>query len=113
MTKEKANSPEISPAPAPAPVVETKEIDAAQKVETNAYVPTYKIRPEFKKALLAAVGDLPFNQIAGLMQAIDVDVIDHQTLTQILNAIGQFPFTRVEGLMKNVNTLVEQVLEEG
>lgn len=86
-------------------------LDATQKVETNAYVPTYKIKPDFKKALLQAIGDRPFNEIAGLIQAIDVEVMDHQTLTQIVNAIGQFPFVRVEQLMKNINNFVEQVLE--
>ena len=108
MTKEKENleaTPKTQEVTAP-------PVDAAQKVETNAYVPTYKIKPEFKKVLLGAIGDLPFNQIAGLIQAIDVEVIDHQTLTQIINAIGQFPFTRVENLMKNINTLVEQVIED-
>jgi len=88
------------------------KVDASQKVETNAYVPTYKIKPEFKKALLQAVGDRPFNEIAGLINAIDVDVIDHQTLTQIVNAIGQFPYTRVENLMKNVGNYVQQVIED-
>jgi len=86
-------------------------IDANQKVETNAYVPTYKIKPEFKKALLQAIGDRPFNEIAGLIQAIDVEVMDHQTLTQIVNAIGQFPFIRVEQLMKNINNFVEQIID--
>ena len=87
------------------------EVDSTQKVETNAYVPTYKIKPEFKKNLLQAIGDLPFNQIAGLIQAIDVEIMDHQTLTQVVNGIGQFPFVRVEGLMKNISNMVEQVIE--
>ena len=87
-------------------------VDATQKVETNAYVPTYKIKPEFKKALLQAIGDRPFNEIAGLINAIDVEVIDHQTLTQIVNAIGQFPFVKVENLMKNVGNYVQQVIED-
>ena len=87
-------------------------VDAGQTIETNAYVPTYRIKADFKKALMAAVGDMPFNQIAGLVQAIDVEVMDHQTLTQVVNAIGQFPFTRVEALMKNVSTYVEQIIED-
>ena len=87
-------------------------VDATQKVETNAYVPTYKIKPDFKKALMAAIGDRPFNEIAGLVQAIDVEVMDHQTLTQVVNAIGQFPFVRVENLMKNINNFVQQVIED-
>jgi hypothetical protein len=88
-----------------------QHVDATQKIETNAYVPTYKIKPDFKKALLQAIGDRPFNEIAGLVQAIDVEVMDHQTLTQIVNALGQFPFVRVEQLMKNINSFVEQVIE--
>ena len=95
--------PQVTPQP---------QVDQTQKIETNAYVPTYKIKPDFKKALLQAVGDRPFNEIAGLIQAIDVEVMDHQTLTQIVNAIGQFPFVRVENLMKNINTYVEQVIQD-
>ena len=102
MTKEK-ETPEVTTAPI---------VDATQKVETNAYVPTYKIKKEFKQALMQAIGDRPFNEIAGLIQAIDVEVMDHQTLTQIVNAIGQFPFTRVENLMKSINSYVEQIIEE-
>jgi len=90
----------------------TPTVDATQKVETNAYVPTYRIKPDFKKALLQAVGDRPFNEIAGLIQAIDVEKMDHQTLTQIVNAIGQFPFVRVEAMMKNINNFVEQIIED-
>ena len=93
-------------------VEEAPKVDATQKVETNAYVPTYKVKPEFKQALLKAIGDLPFNQIAGLVNAIDVDILDHQTLTQIVNAIGQFPYVRVEGILKNVGNLVTQVMED-
>lgn len=90
----------------------TPKVDPKQPVETNAYVPTYRIKSEFKKALLQAVGDRPFNEIAGLIQAIDVEVMDHQTLTQVVNAIGQFPFVRVEGLMKNISNLIEQKLDD-
>jgi hypothetical protein len=92
-------------------VVEPPKVDSTQKVETNAYVPTYKIKPEFKQALLKSIGDRPFNEIAALINAIDVPVMDHQTLTQVVNAIGQFPYVRVEGLMKNISNLVEQVIE--
>jgi len=101
------NKNQITTPPAVSPAV-----DATQKVETNAYVPTYKIKPEFKKALLQSIGDRPFNEIAGLINAIDVEIMDHQTLTQIINAIGQFPFVKVEGLMKNVGNLVEQVISD-
>ena len=91
---------------------QVQNVDANQKVETNAYVPTYKIKDSFKKAILQAIGDRPFNEIAGLIQAVDVEVMDHQTLTQVVNAIGQFPFVRVENLMKNVSAHVEQVLSD-
>jgi len=94
------------------PEATTPAVDAAQKIETNAYVPTYRIKPSFKQALMQAVGDRPFNEIAGLVQAIDVEVMDHQTLTQIVNAIGQFPFTRVENLMKGINQHIEQIIND-
>jgi hypothetical protein len=95
-----------------APKSEAPKVDATQKVETNAYVPTYKIKPELKKAVLQAIGDRPFNEIAGLINAIDVEVMDHQTLTQIVNALGQFPYVRVENLLKNVNNYVTQILQD-
>jgi len=98
--------------PAAAPEQTQPTVDAGQAIEQNAYVPTYKIKPEFKKAVLAAIGDRPFNEIAGLVQAIDVDVMDHQTLTQVMNAMGNFPFVKVEGLMKNIGSLVTQVIED-
>ena len=87
-------------------------VDSTQVIETNAYVPTYRVKPEFKKALLQAIGDLPFNQIAGLIQAIDVDTIDHATLQQIANGIGQFPYVRVEGIIKNLGNFVQQIIED-
>jgi hypothetical protein len=110
MANNKINTPSAplgnNPQPS-APVV-----DPNQKVETNAYVPTYRIKPEFKKAVLQAIGDRPFNEIGGLINAIDVEVMDHQTLTQIVNAIGQFPYVRVENLMKNISNYVQQVIED-
>ena len=39
------------------------KVDAAQQIETNAYVPTYKVKPEFKQAVLHAIGDRPFNEM--------------------------------------------------
>jgi hypothetical protein len=94
------------------PVPEQPKVDATQKIETNAYVPTYKIKPDFKKALLQSIGDRPFNEIAGLINAVDVEVMDHQTLTQIMNAIGQFPYIKVEALMKGVGNFVTQIVED-
>ena len=91
---------------------EKEKVDAAQVVEQNAYVPTYKIKPEFKQAILQAIGDRPFNEIAGLVNAINVEVLDHNTLTQIINALGNFPYVRVEKLMQSINTFVEQVIED-
>lgn len=94
------------------PVQQVPAVDPTQKVETKAYVPTYRIKPDFKKAILQAIGDRPFNEIAGLINAVDVEVMDHQTLTQIVNAIGQFPFVRVENLMKNISSYVQQIIDE-
>ena len=87
-------------------------IDPNQQVETNAYVPTYKVKPEFKDAILKAIGQNPFNQIAGIMNAINVEVIDHNTLTQIINVLGNFPYTSVAGILTNVNNYVEQIVED-
>lgn len=87
-------------------------INSAQPIETNAYVPTYKVRPEFKQAILKAIGDRPFNEIAGLINAIDVETIDHQTLSGIVNAIGQFPYVRVESIIKNVGNFVTQIIPD-
>jgi len=82
------------------------------EIETDSYVPTYKIKPEFKDAVLQAIGDRPFNEIAGLINAINVKTMDHNTLTQVINVIGNFPYVRVEKLLANVNSFVEQVFEE-
>jgi len=110
-TKE-AQVPETEVPQTEVPQTAAPQVDAGQEVEQDAYVPTYKVRPEFKQAVLQAIGDRPFNEIAGLVNAIDVEVMDHNTLTQVINVIGQFPYTRVEKLLKNVNSFVEQVIPE-
>jgi len=89
----------------------TPKVDSTQKVETNAYVPTYKVKPELKQAILKAVGKYPFNQIAGIMNAINVEVMDHNTLTQVINVLGNFPYQDVAGLLITINDYVEQVVE--
>lgn len=86
--------------------------NATQKIETAAYVPTYKIKPEFKQVVLKAIGDRPFNEIAGLINAIEVEVIDHQSLDQVLKALGQFPYIRVEGVIRNINSYVTLVIQD-
>ena len=90
----------------------TPQVDATQQVETDAYVPTYKVKPELKKAVLGAVGKYPFNQIAGIMNAINVEVMDHNTLTQVINVLGNFPYQDVAGLLTTINDYVEQVVED-
>lgn len=87
-------------------------VDATQAVEQDAYVPTYRIKPEFKKAVLQAIGDQPFNNIAGLIDAVKVEVMDHTTLDQVIKALGQFPYIRVEGVITNINSYVEQIVPE-
>ena len=103
---------EATPLTVEEPQAEVPQVDAEQEVEVDAYVPTYKVKPEFKQAVLQAIGDRPFNEIAGLINAISVDVMDHNTLTQVINVIGNFPFVRVEKLLANVNSFVEQVIPE-
>ena len=95
------------PAKAEAPIV-----DPNQKIETNAYVPTYRLKPEFKQAVLKAIGQYPFNQIAGIMNAIQVDVVDHNTFQQIVNVLGNFPYQVVAGILQNINSYVEQIVED-
>ena len=104
-----------TPAPAPTPNLTpdpTPTVDPTQKVETNAYVPTYRLKPEFKQAILKAIGQYPFNQIAGIMNAISVDVVDHNTFQQIVNVLGNFPYQVVAGILQNVNSYVEQICED-
>lgn len=91
---------------------ESKEVNSEQKVETNAYVPTYKIKPELKTAVLRSLGKYPFKQIAGIMNAINVEVMDHNTLTQLINVLGEFPFEHVHQLLETINDYVEQIVEE-
>jgi hypothetical protein len=83
-------------------------VDATQKIETNAYVPTYKLKPEFKTAVVKAIGQYPFNQIAAIMNAIQVDIVDHNTFQQIVNVLGNFPYQQVAGILQNINSYVEQ-----
>jgi hypothetical protein len=49
--------------------------------------------------------------LGSLVNAINVPVLDHNTLTQVINVIGQFPYTKVEKLLANLNSYVEQVVE--
>jgi hypothetical protein len=93
------------------PTEESKPVDSTQKIETNAYVPTYKIRPELKAAVLKAIGKYPFNQIAQIMNAINVEVMDHHTLTNVVNVLGNFPYQDVAGLLSNINDYIEQNVE--
>ena len=88
------------------------KVDPTQAVETKAYVPTYRLKPEFKAAVLKAIGQYPFNQIAGIMNAIQVDVVDHNTFQQIVNVLGNFPYQQVAGILQNVNSYVEAITED-
>jgi hypothetical protein len=90
----------------------TPVVDASQKVETKAYVPTYKIRPELKAAVMKAIGKYPFNQIASIMNAINVEVMDHNTLTNVINVLGNFPYQDVAPLLSTINDFVELIAEE-
>ena len=90
----------------------TPAVDPTQKVETNAYVPTYRLKPEFKAAIMKAIGQYPFNQIVGIMNAISVDVVDHNTFQQIVNVLGNFPYQVVAGILQNINQYVEQIVAE-
>jgi hypothetical protein len=88
------------------------KVDSKQEIETKAYVPKYLIKPEFQQAVLKAVGDAPFNQIAGIMQAINITEVDHNQLQQILGALGNFPYIKIAPVLQNVSNFIEQKLEE-
>ena len=90
---------------------ETPKVDATQAVETKAYVPTYKIKPELKQNVMKAIGKYPFNQIASIMNAVNVEVMDHTTLTNIINVLGNFPYQDVSPLLAKINDYVE-IIEE-
>jgi hypothetical protein len=92
--------------------VQDPKVDQNQKVETNAYVPTYKIKPELKQVVLKAIGKYPFNQIASVINAINVEVMDHNTLSQVINVLGNFPYQDVAGVISNIQDYVEQVVED-
>jgi len=95
-----------------APVAEAPQVDPNQQVETNAYVPRYRVKPEFKKEVMKAIGKYPFNQIAQIMQAINVEFMDHNQLNQVVNVIGNFPYQDVAPLMGQITDLIEQVVED-
>ena len=90
----------------------TPAVDPNQAVDTQAYVPTYNIKPEFQQAVLKAIGKFPFNQIQAVMQAIKVETMDHNTLTQIMNALGGFPYENVAGILTNINSFIEMIQPE-
>ena len=87
-------------------------VDAAQEIETAAYVPKYDVKPEFQQAVLKAVGDAPFNQIAGIMQAIQVEEVDHNQLQQILGALGNFPYIKIAPILQNVSNYIVQKMDD-
>jgi hypothetical protein len=98
------------------PVVENTTVenivaDTPPEVETAAYVPQYKILPTFKSAVLLALKDRPYNEVANLFAAINVPTMDHNTLQQVINYIGNFPFEKVEKLLASVGQYVEQIVE--
>lgn len=80
-------------------------------LETNAYCPTYKIKPGFKDAILKAVGQYPFNQIEGLINIVNVEIMDHNTLTQVISGLGNFPYIQVANILTNINLFVEQIVD--
>jgi len=92
--------------------MEKNQVNKVQPVETKAYVPTYRIKPEFKDAVLKAIGQHPFNQISQIINAINVEIMDHNTLTQIINVLGNFPYVQVAGILTNINTFIEQIVED-
>ena len=106
-----SNQQNLGPQPQ-GPQPQGPNVDPNQNVETDAYVPTYKVKPEFKQAVLKAVGKHPFNQISSIMNAINVEVMDHNTLTQVINVLGNFPYIEIAPILGNISNYVEQVVDE-
>ena len=46
------------------------------------------------------------------MNAINVEVMDHNTLTQVINVLGNFPYQDVSGLLGTINDYVEMIVED-
>jgi hypothetical protein len=92
--------------------MEEKDINPNQKIETKNYVPTYRLKPQFKIEVLKALGQYPFNQIKSIIDAISVDVIDHNTFQQVVNTLGNFPYIQISGILLKINDYVEQIIEE-
>lgn len=88
------------------------QMDPNQNVETNAYVPTYKVDPKLKDDVLGAIGDRPFNEIAQLINAINVKEMDHNTLQKVVNALGSFSYNKVAKIITNINSYVEPKVED-
>ena len=87
-------------------------LDPNQAVETQSYVPSYRLKPEFPDAVLKAIGKYPFNQIKSIMSAVKAPEMDHNQLTQVMNALGAFPYELVAGLLDNVNSYIELIQPE-
>ena len=57
MENKEKQTPKVEPQPRAPQIPPEPKVDATQQVETNAYVPTYKVKPEFKDAKVLLVGD--------------------------------------------------------
>lgn len=92
---------------------QTPTLDPNQKIDTNAYVPTYTVRqPEFKEAVEKVIATFPYNQVKGLITLADVEVIDQNRLTNLMNALSQLPYQLVSPLLENVRDYITQDEEE-
>ena len=87
-------------------------VDKTQEVKTQEYVPKYKLKPQFKSDVLKAIGKHPYNQIAGIMNAVNTESMDHNVLQNVLNALGSFPFIDVAQILQSVNSYVEPIMPE-
>ena len=94
------------------PPITHEQVNSNQAIETQAYTNVYKVKPEFKDAVLKALGRHSFNEIAQLMQAINVETIDHNALNNLLGVLGRFPYIEIAPVLTNVNNFIEQVVED-
>ena len=78
-------------------------------METESFdiVPVYKLNPKLKKDLLRVLGNYPYNSIAGLMFALDVEEVDYETLQKILNSLGALPYVLVQDVLLHMERYLE------
>jgi hypothetical protein len=72
----------------------------------------YKITSEFKAKLTECIGNIPYNQIKPLMDAIDVEEMPESKLRKIMETLGQLPYGMIVHFMNNVFFYLQEEVKE-